>query len=492
MTLVEVLIAIALLSVVAAMYMQNTLKEYALMRETQKLTANSFSAAQQAEHQMQYIKDYLNGTPTPTPAPGTPTPAPIPVPSIMPMFSLYGADQRDVKYYPVTEDILNTDGVAGAGSIYSAVTDVRPSEFPVPQMSSATTRLMISGVPAPYGVYATTPYATADVDLADVMSPTNMQNSSYLLQIKYQWYISVPAFPMRWDHIDTSDPSAIGISVPVYPKDFTVITDAPGANTSSLTITPSMAGRHVVCVMTPCARSGKMGDSVVSRPLYIYGPPTSALPAAHYDASLIDDPGDIAAGKWRDLSDLSGYGADAAPGAGGLSLFSVTFPKPASRQYAIQALAAAFDGSNWMGAYVPALDTTAGFTMFAVVSVDNTSKCTVVSAAGGAWKFDASPAAFPGIVQNPPAPGNKNWYILGVNSDGQHTIGKNANLLANTAIVTNPSVNANSIEIGRDDSVGGNSMIDIAELLIYNGSMPATGNEWRSITGYLGEKYNLN
>jgi len=306
---------------------------------------------------------------------------------------------------------------------------------------------------------------------------SDMENAEYLVQIKYQWYISEPGFPMRWDHLPGD--ASIGVSVPEYPKNFSLIA---GAAASVLPVTPAMAGRHVACVMTPCAVSGKMGDSVVSVPQYIYGPAMINGLAAHYDASLIDDPSDIGMGgiaRWRDLSNLQDNGADAWPNGGAPSLTNEEFPQMPDRDDPIKALSVAFN-SGWMEPD-PAFSLGNQFTMFAVVRINDINNGTIISN-GAAWAFDPS-AYDASIVYAAP----DTHYILGLSSEGIRTIGKNARV-DNTSSVSPVTGEAGGIiKIGSGDGVP--SDINLTELIIY--SRVLSPDEWLSVTSFLGEKYNL-
>ncbi|MDR1560421.1 MAG: type II secretion system GspH family protein [Clostridiales bacterium] len=449
LTLVEIIIAFVILSVMAGMFIPGVISQYALMQNAKAITENVFSSANRAERKAQDIKDTLAGTPAPTP---------LPAPNTYTMFP-GTADQRTVSYYPVEESISDIDGNPSSKSIYSVVADVRQPEFAVPVTTSLETRIEVGGVVVDGSYVESATRITTDY---------TMDHPELLLINKYQWYVSGPGFPMRWDNVDMSDPG-VGINVPMFPNHFSII---PYATGSQLVITPEMAGRHVVCVMTPAAITGKMGLSIISKPLYIYGLPVFDNLAAHYDASLVDlPPGDTVVYTWPDIS---GNGSDTAHyGTHSSGVLSITdFPILTGREYPIKAREIGFDGSGWMEAPGLILNGSDDFTMFAVVKADNVTDSEIVSN-GAAWSFDMS--VYPGLLDD-------EWYILGINSDTKRTVGKDASISSD-----DPLGDGASSDVVRIADNG--STVHLAELIIYDTLL--LDSEWEEVTQYLGNKYNI-
>jgi hypothetical protein len=447
MTLVEVVIAFLILSVTAGLFIQGSVRQHMIMLDTRSITENVFSTAKRAELKIQEIKDALGGAPAPSP---------LPSPNTYTMFPGED-DERVVSYYPVMERINDIEGNPGVKTIYSVVADTRQPEFDVPVITSMTTDIKSGGVivEGAYAAPGTTVESAAVLDRADL-----------LLLNKYQWYISGPSFPIRWDNVSMEDPG-VGINVPMYPKDFDLI---PYAVSSKLTITPDMAGRHVLCIMTPAAISGKMGRSVMSKPRYIYGLPIFSDLAAHYDASLIDPPASVIdINIWPDIS---GNNADASHYGSYPVILSITdFPSLDGRDYPVRARQAAFDGGGWLEAPGLALSASDDFTMFAVVKADDMSSSAIISN-GGAWVFDMS--SYPGLLED-------KWYILGLRSDNKRTVGKDAALSFDSP--------AGDRSTGDIIKIGGGSKISLVELIIYNTQL--SDGDWEKVTQYLGDKYNI-
>jgi len=232
--------------------------------------------------------------------------------------------------------------------------------------------------------------------------------------------------------------------------------------------------------MTPASFDGKMGRSVPTRPVYIYGLPVTNNLMAHYDASLIDLPNsdfdDIALGgrvalRWRNISNNSNVG-NANNVVGGQSpwLYVEEFPQLSNRNYPINAQYVRFGDR---GLFDVNLAFFGPFTIFAVVRLTGPNR--MILGVGNNLGFNA--ASFPGLVQD-------EWYILGINSGGTRTVGKNANPSSNN---TAPVFGGGPVRIG--GSTGTASNIDLAELIIYNNLVPSA--DWLKITQYLGRKYNI-
>ena len=451
--MVEIVISLAILTVITSMFLQSVVKQFTLMQETKSITENVFSSANKVERTMQDYKDALNETPAPNP---------LPAPATYTLFA-GESDERVITYYPVMEFIKDKEGNPSTKTIYSVVTDISPPEFEVPVITSTETKIKYDGiiVDGSYATPTTVIQATADIS-----------NSEIHLMTKFQWYISDTGFPRRWNYVDMED-SGVGINLPVYPKNFSII---PYATASQLTVEPEMAGRHVVCVMTPASLAGRMGRSVVSKPQYIYGLTVLDNLAAHYDASLIDAPVniiDLAPNKkgvntWPDISyilDSSYNDADAErPGGSGYPIINET--------------QVAFDGDSWMEPYGlgSKMNLAAGFTMFAVVNISDMSKSTIISD-GDAWSFN--PQSYPGLEQG-------QWYVLGINSDGMYSVGKDGSIFPLGSSIGDMA-SMGIIKIG--SGANGDSKIDLAELIIYNGLL--SDADWRDVTQYLGGKYKL-
>ncbi|MDR1540979.1 MAG: type II secretion system GspH family protein [Clostridiales bacterium] len=449
MTLVEVIVSMCILSFLSVVLVQGIANQYAFMHNTKSMTENSYLAAKQVEEETQRIKDIISGKNS----------DPLPTPATYTMFNYWGGTPRTISYYPVMKYINDKNGNPTSKAIYSVVTDIRPPEFETPSLTNFMAILKTSGT-AVDGAYATTPSTVIDLKY-DVVKP------HLLLMVKYQWYMSDASFPMTWKNVGIDDPG-VGIEVPSFPDDFSII---PYAVSKQLTVDSSMAGRHLVCVMTPASREGKMGVAVMTKPIYIYGLPVLNNLKAHYDASLIELPSGITAAGI--LNDISRKGVNAIHyGYTPSNLIVTDFPQLENRTYPIKAKAVDLSLGGWFEATGLALGASSNFTMFAVAKTNDPTWGSIISN-NSAWAFDMF--SFPGATDG-------DWHILGINSNSKRTIGKNASLSAGGLI--------GDRMFGGSIIIGGGSEIELAELIIYNSLL--SDADWLKVTRYLGEKYNLN
>jgi type II secretory pathway pseudopilin PulG len=448
-TLIEVVVSMCILSLMSIVLAQGVVNQYIFMHNARTITENAYLAAKQADEEAQGIKDAISGK----------HPIPLPTPAEYTMFNYSGGSPRTISYYPVMKLIGDKNGNPTIKSIYTVVTDIRPPEFETPEFIDYSALLKTGGSVVD-GAYSITPSTAIDLEYT-------VDKPHLLLMVKYQWYMSDASFPMTWKNVVVNSPG-IGIEVPSFPDDFSII---PYATSNQLTVDKSMAGRHLACVMTPASREGKLGISVMTKPLYIYGLPVIANLAAHFDASLIELPlGDI---EVSNLNDISGKGIIATHyGSAPSNLIVADFPQPLSRTYPIKSQAVSFDAGGWFEAPGIAIGASSDFTMFAVARAGDPMRGSIISN-GAAWDFDMS--SFPGAADG-------DWHILGINSESKRSLGKNAVLLAGGLI--GDRLAGGLIAIGKE------SEVEIAELVVYDSLL--SDEDWLKITRYLGEKYNLN
>ena len=117
MTLVEILVAFFLLSIITVMFGRVVMKELTLMQSSRQLTVNILNAAKQAETLMQYYRNYINSAPT--------APLDADMTALLgkqPGGQLYTLFGKDVLYYPVDVEVKDS----GGARVYCVETDQRP------------------------------------------------------------------------------------------------------------------------------------------------------------------------------------------------------------------------------------------------------------------------------------------------------------------------------------------------------------------------------
>lgn len=186
----------------------------------------------------------------------------------------------------------------GTKTFYTLISNTRLPELRVPKIQSVTATLRTDSTPV------STAYAVSSTNVQGnfIMDPTTMD---VFMVNTYQWYVSregfnVPA-PLNYPEIEA------GTKYPMFPDDFTII---PGATGTLLNDVTSFAGKHVVFAVSPAAKSGKIGITVPSRPVLISGlPVVSNNLVLHLDGATIDDKdtNQVSSGKVIRWNDLSSY-----------------------------------------------------------------------------------------------------------------------------------------------------------------------------------------
>ena len=442
--------------------MYSLVRHFTQLQAAKEITESVFFTAKKVEHEMQDIKDTLKGVPFS-----------ITLPPSQSRTLFGGVFQREITYYPVMHQLNDLSGNPTSKTIRCVVADVRPPEFEVPVIVAFDAHITVNGN------VVNTAYAAESVNSSIYIETEAHIDKPHLLQtILYRWYATDSSFPIRWTALTDPDAPGVGPSIALPLRNFEII---PGATSQVLPIDTDRAGQHIVCVMTPASFDGKMGSSIFTRPLYIFGLPIIDNLAAHYDASLIDLPGDYnslavvgrVALRWPDISN-NGAHADVIGNPPRLS--SYLFPQLPNRDFPVIAQRVDYlDDRGMMSVNSQSFDPP--FTMFAVVKMKG-SGGRVIASRGSAWSFDG--ASYPGLIQD-------RWYILGLNSNGKRTVGRYADPPSPNNTASPLSGGGGAVRIG---GISGDvSNIDLAELIIYSDLLPES--QWSVITDHLGEKYNI-
>ncbi len=270
-TLVEIIVAIALLGIIAMGFLAAMAGQFSMMTKMRKMTKDTFAAQQKMEREIESVKQSVEA--------GTALTGEVSIT----LFDEYPPAQgylRTVKAYE-RETVINDPPLAAGSNrtLYTMVADDRPQDFAVASVTSDTVTLKrgASTFPVSYwdlgGLY---------VDSSTTISDPGSVNR-YLL---HKWYVSREGFhiPVRVAPAEIET----GSVYPRFPDDYVLI---PGENSEDLTaLQASYAGRHIIHNVTPASNSGKMGNATQStRPVFLSGLPMTDQLRVHYDASMLDE-----------------------------------------------------------------------------------------------------------------------------------------------------------------------------------------------------------
>lgn len=280
LTLVEIVVAIGLLGIIAVLFLTAFSGQFSMFSRTRQITDNLFRSQEIIEKDIDNIKTKL-----------VENPSSISNPTVSyNLFSASGTYSRQVSGF-----VSDTLSHSSDTRLVAVVSDGRLPAFPVPEIVSVDLKIVRNGTTAtaPLDNHENVAYpglslkATSDIE----------ENSVYYTS-RHEWYVSNPGFNIpviptsdaNYDVLVDSDLD-LGRLYPIFPNDYSPIPIEAYSGMSAESILASLsetyAGRHIIYKITPFAASGRMGDSVVSDPVFMSGPAVNSGKILHLDASLI-------------------------------------------------------------------------------------------------------------------------------------------------------------------------------------------------------------
>jgi uncharacterized protein YjdB/type II secretory pathway pseudopilin PulG len=262
LSLLEVILAIALLGLISAMLFPALSGQYTMLVHTRSITADLYAAQQQVEQSISEIRQAIQD--------GT-----APVGYTRTGYVLFSgqSNQRTIFGYP---DKVEVHAGNAAISLSAVVADTRMPVFDVATATNVVLKMSdANGVRT--SAYADTPglQLTATFDIVDPKN-VNLTNIS-------RWYVSRDGFSIPM--VTNVEEIENGTIYPRFPEDYVII---KGASSKNLTaITSEYAGKFIIYTVTPASKSGKMGTTVPSNPIFISGLPVISNLRLHLDASMI-------------------------------------------------------------------------------------------------------------------------------------------------------------------------------------------------------------
>jgi len=464
-TMIEAVIAMALLSAMTAIFVAGIMHSYKYLMKMKSLTADTYSMMQSVENEVQEIRDQLDS----------------PVPDMSGYTALnYSVFGKPVKAFEVS---MSGD----YGSIWTLVGENTYEELKVPVIS-------VSAV-LQNGNFPTASYLNSSL-LAESNEILADENQSLYLTTTYRWYVSKKGYYIRSNDVSDYLNSKY---YPVFPTDYQAVGGAAGISASMNVKSEKYLGRHLLVMATPVATSGKMGTEVMSNYLYISGfPLIDSSPKMHLDASLIniDDYDTYLSGageviKWTDFTG-NGYNAVTVPAGKTITNRTIDFGNPDANH------TNDFDSSyaniiEYSGSKVMSIESNIGkmqeCTLFVVVNIEagNVSNPFIVT--------NNSSLALDRLTIGPDqldisGVSGDNWYIIGITvnkSGGQGVI----SVAVNDGIAQQIPMNDSRQEIDFGDMTIGTDGAMLAEIILYDKIVDSV--DYNNILSYLLEKYkNIN
>lgn len=288
-TLVEILMALAILSILSIGFLSVISNNLNFIKANSRTTSDYFDAQKKIELEIDSVRANIDD-PVIGPTMSYDTLHDVFEPGI------------DVTYHTLKKTVGNQ-------SFYVLLSNAHPEEFPVPALDSVTT-ILKSGTTEVKNAYAVT---ATNIEGDYVLSSVNAD--TFLINT-YHWYVSREGFNIPVPKTGVSE-MEWGYKYPIFPDDYSMI---PNETDINLTDVTAFGGRHIVLAVTPAAKSGRLGKTVPSHPIYISGLPVIGEPVVlHLDGSVIDfsqssevtqSGNHLLLNKWIDLSN---YRKDAYP-----------------------------------------------------------------------------------------------------------------------------------------------------------------------------------
>lgn len=280
LTLVEIIVAIAIIGIVAVGFMAVMTNSLHLMGVDRKMTQDAFLVQQEMELKIDAERR-------------SPSSAYVTIDNV------FGDSRLDLKVLPLS--------YSNGGDRYDTIiAEISPPALQVPRVLTVTAEFSEGGLKSQAS------YAKSSVQSegSNTMDPST---DHLFLVNNYQWYVSRPGFNIPYP-LDSVHELEVGTKYPAFPSDYMPI---PGATGSLFHNVSAYRGRHLVFGVTPAAKSGKLGEQMTSKPIFVYGLPILDQLLVHLDGSTVvpTDTEQVGTGntvkKWMDISG-NGYHAIAA------------------------------------------------------------------------------------------------------------------------------------------------------------------------------------
>ena len=316
LTLVEIVVAIGLLGIIAVLFLTAFSGQFSMFSRTRQITDNLFRSQEIIEKDIDNIKTKL-----------VENPGSISNPTIS--YNLFsGIYSRQVSGF-----VSDTLSHSSDTRLVAVVSDGRLPAFPVPEIVSVDLKIDRNGTLATHSLDNHENVASPGLSLK---ATSDIEENSVYYTSRHEWYVSNPGFNIpviptsdaNYDVLVDSDLD-LGRLYPIFPNDYSPIPIEAYSGMSAESILASLsetyAGRHIIYKITPFAASGRMGDSVVSDPVFMSGPAVNSGKILHLDASLISKADFVGSDSalyasnrdqvklWEDYSEMGNAASQANP-----------------------------------------------------------------------------------------------------------------------------------------------------------------------------------
>lgn len=268
LTLVEVIVSLAILGLIAVAFLGAMSAHFTYLKSTVSITQNDFEAQELMEIAIDDAKIRVMD-------PG----------ATLESVKIFNADLGGitVKYEEVAVSHDNKN-------YYTLVSNVRPDPLEIINLESIGIKLMQGVTQIQNDYYA---YPNNDFSIIGNFENKTMYKWDHLLN-QVEWYISTDKhnmpLPKGGQSINLNDEAHH--YYPLFPRDYEILSNETifkfGVSQSVFSDMSQLAGKFLIYAVTPAAKSGKLGNQLVSKPIFVSGLPVTNNLITHLDASYID------------------------------------------------------------------------------------------------------------------------------------------------------------------------------------------------------------
>lgn len=284
LTLIEVVLSIAILGIISLAFLLSMTSHFTFLNKTKNISRNSFLAQREMENEIDFVKDKIRKKEL----------------SLKEKTILNDLGGINVNYYEIGKEYYGRD-------YYTLVSDIKPEIHEPIKLENIDIKIEHNTKIVPYG------YLSADFKVEGSFTNKDDHKWDHLLNVA-EWYVSSDNYIMPIPDGLTLDDNIY--YYPIFPKDYVIVDNDTIYNFGSHKVDfeklKDYSGRHIVLTATPGAKSGRIGEQMVSKPVFISGLPITENLIMHFDAGFIN-PLDInqvdinnKVKRWFDLSSIYG------------------------------------------------------------------------------------------------------------------------------------------------------------------------------------------
>lgn len=284
LTLIEVVLSIAILGIISLAFLLSMTTHFTFLNKTKDISQDAFLAQREMEKEIDFVKDKIRKKEL----------------TLKKKTILNDLGGINVNYYEIEKEYYDRE-------YYTLVSDVKPEIYDPVKLKNINIKIEHNTKIVPYG------YLSGDFKVEGSFSNKDEHKWDHLLNV-IEWYVSSEDYIMPIPDESTLDDDIY--YYPIFPKDYVIVDNNTIYNFGSHKVDfeklENYSGRHIVFTATPGAKSGRIGEQMVSRPVFISGLPITENLIMHFDAGFINplDTDQVDANnkvkKWFDLSSIYG------------------------------------------------------------------------------------------------------------------------------------------------------------------------------------------